>query len=60
MTLKEEVKYYLDNILDRVEDIANEEIRVVASLGVVQVATDFINELKNSRNIYKDKLNGSK
>jgi len=60
MTLKEEVKYYLDNILDRVEDIANEEIRVVASLGVVQVATDFINELKNSRNIYKDKFNGSK
>lgn len=60
MTLKEEVKYYLDNILDRIEDIANEEIRVVASLGVVQVATDFINELKNSRNIYKDKFNGSK
>lgn len=60
MTLKEEVKYYLDNILDRVEEIANEEIRVVASLGVVQVATDFINELKNSRNIYKDKFNGSK
>lgn len=60
MTLKEELKYLLNNVLDRIEDIANEDIRTVASLGVVQVATDFINELKNSRNIYKDKFNGSK
>lgn len=60
MTLKEELKYLLDNVLERIEDIANEEIRTVASLGVVQVATDFIKELQSSKNIYKDTINGSK
>lgn len=60
MTLKEELKYILDNILERIEDIANEDIRTVASLGVVQVTTDFIEELKGSKNIYKDTINGSK
>lgn len=59
MTLKEELKYLLDNVLDRIEDIANEDIRTVASLGVVQVATEFIEELKGSKNLYKDTINGS-
>ena len=60
MTLKEELKYLLDNVLERIEDIANEDIRTVASLGVVQVTTEFIKELQGSKNIYKDILNGSK
>lgn len=58
MTLKDEVGYYLDNILDRLEDIANEEIRLLATIGVVRTVTDFLESLKGDRNIYKGQHNG--
>lgn len=58
MTLKEEVKYYLDNILDRLEDIANEDIKLVAMVGVAGVVTNFLDELREERNIYKGECNG--
>ncbi|MDD2273959.1 MAG: hypothetical protein PHH29_17070 [Desulfuromonadaceae bacterium] len=58
MTLKDEVGYYLDNILDRLEDIANEEIRLLATIGVVRTVTDFLDSLKGDRNIYKGQHNG--
>lgn len=58
MTLKDEVGYYLDNILDRLEDIANEELRVLAMIGVTRTVTDFLEAMKGSRNIYKGEHNG--
>ena len=54
MTLKEPVKEYLDSIIEELESISNEDIRVVASLGVAQVLEDKVYELKYSKNIYKD------
>ena len=54
MTLKEQVKEYLDSIMEELESISNEDIRVVASLGVAQVLEDKVYELKYSKNIYKD------
>lgn len=58
MTLKDEVGYYLDNILDRLEDIANEELRVLAMIGVTRTVTDFLESMQGSRNIYKGEHNG--
>lgn len=58
MTLKDEVGYYLDNILDRLEDIANEELRVLAMIGVTRTVTDFLEAMQGSRNIYKGEHNG--
>lgn len=58
MTLKDELGYYLDNILDRIDDIANEDIKLVAMIGVTRVVTDFLEALRTTHNVYKDDRNG--
>lgn len=59
MTIKEEVSNYLQTVMDRLEDIANEDLRAVASLGVAQVLEELVYELKYSKNLYKENFNGS-
>lgn len=59
MTIKEEVSNYLQTVMDRLEDIANEDLRAVASLGVAQVLEEIVYELKYSKNLYKENFNGS-
>ena len=59
MTIKDEVRDYLESIMDRLDDISNEDIRAVASLGVAQVLEEKVYELKYSKNMYKEENNGS-
>lgn len=59
MTIKDEVRDYLESIMDRLDDISNEDIKAVASLGVAQVLEEKVYELKYSKNMYKEENNGS-
>lgn len=56
MVIKEQVREYLTNIVEELEKIDKEELRVVASLGVVHVLQEFLHELLVTKNIYKGDL----
>lgn len=56
MVIKEKVREYLTSIVEELEEIDKEELRTVASLGVVHVLQEFLHELLIERNIYKGDL----
>ena len=54
MVLKTQVREYLTEVLEELASIENEGIRALASLGVAQVLEEVINELRYSKNMYKE------